>query len=220
MGGIREEAILISEDADVSFLRKIVSQWPEIERNVAFFPGNGFKNLPTPEQAKELHDSLGGKFKIIVHRDRDALTDDEVTQITEKYRDLRVDVWFPKGSDVEAYFCFPEFIEWFLGCTLAVAEGHVADVLAQSAIPVRQQFDKQRASHNEENHKQGGSPTNEDVWASFQARELRGGKGKFVLGQLKNRIGQQTFSPEKILASKLNGQVAVDLKHMIEQVLA
>ncbi len=41
-----------------------------------------------------------------------------------------------------------------------------------------------------------------------------------MLGQLKNEIGPQQFSKEKLLASRLNGAVALDLKHRIEQILA
>lgn len=218
-GAFGKKAILLSEDGNLAHLRKIVGQWPEVDRNLAFYPGSGFKALPTPSQAKEIHDALGGKFKIIVHRDRDALTDDEVARLIADYQAAGIHLWLPSESDVEAYFCQASFIESFLGCTLAEAEGHLANALANQG-PIREQFNSQRAAANQELYKQGGSPTNDDVWNQFAARPLKGAKGKFVLGQLQNTIGQNKFKKELILASSLNGQVALDLKHKIEQVLA
>lgn len=218
-GAFGKKVILISEDGNLAHLRAIIAQWPEIERNVAFYPGSGFKSLPTPRQAKEIHDALGGKFKIIVHRDRDALTDTEVARLITQYQKEGIHLWFPQESDVEAYFCQPSFIESFLRCTLSDAEAYLDDALGKQQ-PIKEQFCNQRATLNQELHKQGGSPTNDDVWAEFASRPLKGAKGKFILGQLQNAIGQHIFSKTLILSSKLNGQVALDLKHKIEQVLS
>ena len=217
-GAFGKKAILLSEDGNTVHLRKIIAQWSEIDRNVAFYPGSGFKALPTPKQAKEIHDALGGKFKIIVHRDRDALADEEVTRLVAEYQAEGVHLWFPQESDVESYFCQPNFIESFIGCTLVEAENFLNDVLGNHQ-PIREQFNSQRAALNQELYKQGGSPTNDDVWNQFAPRPLRGAKGKYVLGQLQNTIGQHRFSKALILGSKLNGQVALDLKHKIEQIL-
>jgi len=219
-GAFGKKIVLVSEDSDLAFVRKLISQWPEIDRNVAFYPGSGFKNLPTPAQAAELSDALGGKYTIVVHRDRDSLTEDEAARLTDQYKAAGVHLWLPAGSDVEAYFCSAEFIELFLQCPAAEASGYVERVLEKQAVPIREQFNKHRAAHNEELHKQGGSPTNDVVWSSMQQKALKGAKGKFVLGQLKNEIGSQKFSKEKILATKLNGTVAMDLKHRIEEILA
>ena len=218
-GAFGKKAILISEDTNLGHLRKIIAQWPEVDRNVAFYPGSGFKSLPTPNQAKEIHDALGGKYKIIVHRDRDALTDAEVARLVADYQAEGIHLWFPQEADVEAYFCQPIFIEAFLGCTLAEADVFLNGVLGNQQ-PIREQFNSQRAALNQELYKHGGSPTNDDVWNEFAVRPLKGAKGKHVLGQLQNSIGQHKFSKSLILGSNLNGQVALDLKHKIEQVFA
>jgi predicted ATPase len=218
-GAFGKKIVLVSEDSDLGFLRKLIAQWPEIDRNVAFYPGSGFKNLPTAQQAAELCSALGGKYKIVVHRDRDSLTDDETAKLVEAYEAEGVHLWLPAGSDVESYFCCPSFIELFVQCTSAEATGYVDAVLDKHPVPIREQFNKQRAAHNEELHKQGGSPTSDDVWASFQQRQLKGAKGKFVLGQLKTAIGSQKFSKEAILAAKLSGSVGLDLKHELEKAL-
>jgi len=155
----------------------------------------------------------------LVHRDRDSLTDEEVVKLCTNYETQGAGLWLPTESDIEAYFCNSDFLEVFLGCTQEDAIKNVSDILVQHSVPIREQFNSQRAAHNKELYAEGGSPTNDDVWDGLQHRPLRGAKGKFVFKQLKNKIPAGTFNSENILKSSLGGQVALDLKHKIEQIL-
>ena len=42
-GAFGKRIILVSEDSNNDLLKKIISQWPGLERNVTFLPGRGFK---------------------------------------------------------------------------------------------------------------------------------------------------------------------------------
>ena len=64
-GAFGKKIIIISEDANTSFLKKIISQWPELDKFVTFYPGSGYKSIPTPTQAVEVSEALGGKYKIL-----------------------------------------------------------------------------------------------------------------------------------------------------------
>jgi energy-coupling factor transporter ATP-binding protein EcfA2 len=218
-GAFGKKIIIVSEDSNTSLLRKIVSQWPEISRVVAFYPGNGFKNIPTPNQVKELAETLGNKFKILVHRDRDSLTDNEVQCLRERYEKNGACLWFPEESDVEAYFCSGRFLEVFVGCSMEQAFHYVENIQIASSVPIREMFNKQRAAHNQEMYPGGGSPTNDDVWQGFQDRPLKGAKGKFIFNQLKNKIPGNVFNENSIITSELGPFVALDLKHVIEKVI-
>ena len=217
-GAFGKKIILVSEDSKTELLRKLVAQWPEVDQAVAFYPGNGYKNVLTPKQAQELTQTLGGKFKVLVHRDRDSLTDIEAAELVALYQTNEVSLWLPLESDVEAYFCQPEYLEIFLSCNRQQAINYLDSVLQQTLV-LREQFNSQRASHNEELHKTGGGPTNDQVWEDFQQRPLKGGKGKYVFGQLKNRIPANAFSVANILSAPLGGHIALDLKHQIENML-
>ncbi len=218
-GAFGKKAIIISEDQNTTFLRKLIAQWKDIDRSVAFYPGTGYKSLATPSQAKELSESPGNKFKIFIHRDRDSLTDEEVERITRSYEAEGISIWFPKESDLEAYFCSPEFLQAFLGCTQEEATEHLSTISRRFPQPIRDQFDKQRAAHNQELHAQGGSPTNDDVWQEFQQRTLKGAKGKYIFKKLKDNIPRGTYTEAKIQAYNLNGDIAVDLRMALERLL-
>ena len=200
-------------------LKKIISQWHEIDKFISFYPGTGYRGLPSPEQAEQIKNSLGGKYAIFIHRDRDSLTDSEVETIKQEYLNKGIYIWFPLFSDIEAYFCKEDFLTDFLLCSEAEAQGYIENVLNSRSTDIRSQFNGQRSSHNSELYTTGGSPTNDDVWQSFQSRFLKGAKGKFVFKQLKNCIPSNKFNEEKISQHSLSGQIAIDLKDELKRLL-
>lgn len=154
-GAFGKKIIIVSEDTKTSMLKKIVAQWPELDKFVTFYPGTGYKHVATPQQAAEIFTALGGKYKILVHRDRDSLTDAEVATLAQAYADKGANLWFTEFSDIEAYFCQSLFLQSFVGCSNEVANNYVNSVLDQHPQPIREQFNKHRAAHNEELHKAG-----------------------------------------------------------------
>ena len=218
-GAFGKKLIIVSEDSNNSLLRKLISQWPSIDRSVAFYPGSGYKSLPSPPQAKELSETLGKKFKILIHRDRDSLTDNECAAIIKKYEAAGVHCWFTEQSDIEAYFVTPNFLQNFLECTSEEAKDHISQLIVKNAVTISDIFRKQRAVHNAELHSTGGGPENESVWNSFSTRELKGACGKFIFKQMKNKIPQNIFNENKILSTNLNASHAFDLKMKLEELL-
>jgi ABC-type branched-subunit amino acid transport system ATPase component len=219
-GAFGKKIILISEDSStISMLRLIIAQWPGISRAVAIHPGTGYKNLPKPEAAAELSKTLGNHFKIVIHRDRDSLTDYEASVLKASYAAHDVHLWLPVESDIEAYFCTPAIISITSGLALAESEELLARSIAKNEVRIKQQFIKQRKAHQDEMYPQGGSPTNDEVWASFQDRPLRGAKGKIVFNELKN-LTSQKHAEEHLEKVTSETKVAPDLKDLLESLLA
>jgi len=197
-GAFGKKVIVVSEDAKNDLLKKLIGQWPDVEQTVAVLPGRGYKHLLTKPEAEELRQSLGGKFKILVHRDRDSLTDQEVTDLQDSYSSDGIRLWVTEQSDIEAEFCDPAVLSSLTGEPLQVCETWVQDILNQNQAPISQQFASQRAAHNQELYRAGGSPTNDDVWNALQTLPLKGAKGKFIFGQLKNKVPGNKFSEAAI----------------------
>jgi len=215
-GAFGKKVIIISEDSETAFLKKIVSQWENLARHVTFFPTTGYKSLPSSKQASEIAASLGNKFQILVHRDRDSLTDEEASALQKEYSAEGITLWLPEQSDIEAYFCDSSYISDLSGCTQFEAQSYIDTVLQKNSVPIYDQFEKQRAAHNEKLHPKGGSPTNEDVWKAFQVRGLKGAKGKYVFNQLKNQIPGSKFSPESVLSHAAKIELAPTLRLTLE----
>lgn len=219
-GAFGKKIIIASEDAKNDHLKKLISQWPDIERSVAVLPGRGFKHLLTKDEASELRKSLGNKFKILVHRDRDSLTDAEVQSIKDDYADDGIRLWVTDQSDIEAEFCGAPFLAALTGRDEQECRSWVDEILVQHSAPIGEQFAAQRTAHNRELHAAGGSPTNDEVWAAMQSRPLRGGKGKFIYGQLKNKAPDSLFSEAKVLGASEFPEICGSLKANLEDLLA
>lgn len=216
-GAFGKKILIVSEDQNTEFLKRIVAQWPSIDRVVTFLPGRGFKSVTTPDQAAEMHEALGGRFKLLIHRDRDSLTNEEVDSIKNKYEAKGAHIWFPELSDIEGYFCKNDFLQSFLGCTETIAEQYITTILSRNSLPISEQFASQRASHNQELYATGGSPSNADVWTTFQNRPLKGAKGKFVFKQLKTTIPSNAFREELIIKHVPTNELAPDLRLLLER---
>jgi ABC-type cobalamin/Fe3+-siderophores transport system ATPase subunit len=219
-GAFGKKVIVVSEDAKNGLLKKLIRQWPEIDRAVTVLPGRGYKHLLTKDEAQELRASLGNKFKLLVHRDRDSLTDDEVMNLKDSYESRGIRLWLTDQSDIEAEFCEPEFLAALTEEAEDTCQMWLNEIIAQNQVPIREQFSKQRVSHNEELYKAGGSPRNDEVWDIFQARTLKGAKGKFIFKQLKNKVPANAFSETTIEALENYPERATSLKENLEDLLA
>jgi len=219
-GAFGKKIIIISEDsASISLLRLLVAQWPGINRAVAIHPGSGYRNLPKPEVAAELSKTLGNRFKIVVHRDRDSLTEDEASALEKSYAEHGVYLWLPEESDIEAYFCTPAIISMTSGLTLADSEALLTKAIAKTEVTIKQQFAKHRKAHQGEMYPEGGSPKNEEVWESFQSRSLKGAMGKILINELKN-LTNEKHSGKHLSTVISKTEIALDLRALLESLLA
>lgn len=220
-GAFGKKIIIVSEDSKNNYLKKVIAQWPELENIVTFFPGKGYKSLLSQDQAKELFNTLGEKFHILVHRDRDSLTDEEVQNLKNSFNCEGVSLWFTDFSDIEAYFCIPNTLSEILNCELTEAEGYVNGTILQHSQTFRDQFNGQRRSHNQEIYQaSGGSPDTEDVWNNFQNLPLKGAKGKTLLKKLIDAIPNNRLTRSKIESFSFTAEAATSLKDEINRIIS
>lgn len=219
-GAFGKKVVIVSEDARNDLLKKLIGQWPEIERVVTVLPGRGYKHLLSSEEAQELRPSLGNKFRVLVHRDRDSFTDDEVIKLKDTYASEGIQLWMTDQSDIESEFCDPEFLQALTGESKATCEQWLATALSKNHTQICEQFARQRAAHNAELYKAGGSPTNAVVWTSLQGNTLKGAKGKFIFRQLKNIIPNNAFSETRVESLVNFPNRAASLKASLEDLLA
>jgi len=74
-GALDKEVILITEDGNTSYMKNVLDQWPELARKTLIWPTFGSGSLPNGSALKNLQKEWG--IKVIVHRDRDFMSDDD-----------------------------------------------------------------------------------------------------------------------------------------------
>lgn len=133
-GGLDKSVFFFVEDEDHRAVTNILKQWPEIYQKVCICPCYGVGNLPRSGLLKGLLGENKLDIKVVVHRDRDFMTDDEVEIWKKKFRGdsesyKNVSTWVTSNSDVEAYFCDPSYLSKLYGVDVTEASCWLKEVM-------------------------------------------------------------------------------------------
>jgi predicted ATPase len=110
-GALDKDLILITEDGNLQYMKSILAQWPDLARKVLLWPTFGSGSLPRGSALAKTRKELG--IAVVVHRDRDFLSDTDKSAMSKKmeYDVHEIPFWMPKGSDIEAEFCSPDHLQ-------------------------------------------------------------------------------------------------------------
>ena len=103
-GALDKDIVFFSEDDNTDYLQSILDQWPHLARRTVIWPCFGVSSIPHGDRLAELRDRHG--IKVIVHRDRDFMSDEDAQKWKENkgYSKNDVPVWLSPGSDIESCF--------------------------------------------------------------------------------------------------------------------
>lgn len=225
-GALDKDLMLITEDGNLQYMRHVLAQWPELARKVFLWPTFGSGSLPRGSAVARIRKELG--IEVVVHRDRDFLSDADKSALSKKmeYDSNNVPFWMPKGSDIEAEFCSPEHLE----CIFQI-DREDAIALVEEAINLLDMDIIETEFNTAYQSAIGGINKSEVGVPSKRWRELGGPcaatiKGKLLLTKIedaaKNRyIG--TLDASKLKGLKFISSPAVpmhaDLKYLLEQAI-
>ncbi len=215
-GSLGKKILLISEDQDLTLLRAILRQWPDLDRQIALYPRNGIKSLPQPKEVGNIYDFLGKKLKILIHRDRDTLTDKECAKIQNQYDAEFTSFWFPEMWDIESYLCTPKTLSEVKNISEVQAGDEIKDIIGQHQIDFEREFESGRTTVNRELYASGGSPQTTDLRKDFIENSRV--KGKTLLKKIVDR-NQSAISRHSLTKAALDGNLAMDLKAKIESII-
>ena len=88
---------------------------------------------------------LAPNCKIIIHRDRDFMTDPEVQYIVNKIKNEGFSPWITKGSDIESYFVSDNHIANVTGKTISEVSDWIQNIINKDSIEIQHRFETKRA---------------------------------------------------------------------------
>lgn len=216
-GGLDKSVLFFVEDEDDKPLRAVLRQWPELARQVAVCRCFGIDNLPRDKFLTGL--LLDGKLKsrALLHRDGDFMTAVEAERWTSSFKTPGVFPWVTTGSDIEAYFCQPEYLSALYGVTVEVAEKWRQDA-AKRVSKARETFLEKRKNVVRVIWPNGGSPDAEAMWEAAGGPTPSNVKGKKLLAALKPVIKAENLDDTRLnsLVIPKGYTVAPELKALIE----
>ncbi|MBA6119096.1 AAA family ATPase [Pseudomonas putida] len=128
-GALDKDLILFTEDDNTQMLKNIIKHWPDLERKILLWPTFGKSSLPHGDALRKLRDRM--KVSILVHRDRDFMSDVDVAlwRDSKGYLSNNIELWATEGSDIESAFCSSAHI-----CALFDISAEEAQELVSNAV--------------------------------------------------------------------------------------
>ncbi|MDO4888477.1 MAG: AAA family ATPase [Actinomycetaceae bacterium] len=195
--------VFYTEDATGSPLREALKEIDSVNP----LSYDGVKNAPQVSLMSALLRALDRDASIVIHRDRDCLTDEEIDKWSRPYTEAGIHVFVPKRADSESYYCTPQYLANALGISESRARSDLQECIQQNQDELKEKFYSKRAEANRQFWKNGGSPLSEDLWNAWYSdgsmRHIYGkGLFKYLKGHYRNnskrdRLGKQS-SPELV----------------------
>ncbi|GGC98586.1 ATP-dependent nuclease [Aquisalinus flavus] len=166
-GALDRQILLCTEDAKVGHLQRIVNQDEGLADKVAIVPLSGVDRMGAGGIVRDLQKNLGANHKIMVHRDRDCLTDEEITEWSTDYEKYGFKTWAPQYTDIESCFLTEEIVCNALQLDVAAYEKAVSEIFEKNEDAFFETFKNKRREINRKYEKTGGSPSSEDLWSKW-----------------------------------------------------
>lgn len=130
-----KELIIFTEDGNLKYFESILSVRPSIQNRCLIWPTFGKDSLPDGPKSHAISKKMG--VKILVHRDRDFMSDDDVVAWASKkaYDTCTIPYWVPNGSDIESQFLDPDHIARSLEVSAEIAQEITEHAMAQFNEP-------------------------------------------------------------------------------------
>ena len=171
--------IVYTEDENDSSLTHCLDSIPN-SRDISLLTYSGLKNAPKVSQMNSLMQKLNKDATIVIHRDRDCMTDEELTTWAKPYEDAGMVTFIPRMADTESYYCTPEYLAMALNIPEQEARNIVSKCIQNNILELREKFNSKRAAANALYHlSDGRSPISDDLWDEWS----RDGSMRHIYGK-------------------------------------
>jgi hypothetical protein len=215
-GALDKPILLCTEDSKANEISELLRQDGDIDNIVSVFPFNGVETLGHAPVLADLRRKLGGHHKVIVHRDRDGRSDNELADWRQSYINHGIEPWVTDGSDVEMYFCSPHYISTLYSLTFAEAEAAIDQVIGINFDKFAAEFLEKRKQINKRYEKTGGSPSSDALIKEWHWSKWI--KGKSLISKLRQWAHSAGHDEKLIGRSDDNIVTAIDLIKILYEV--
>ena len=214
-----DQTIILTEDENTEYLETAIMSLDDKGRNITIVPSYGVGNLIVGKMFARLKEAFPSKMRIIIHRDRDFLTDPEIEAWKkQKYKEDvdKFEYFITRHSDIEGYYCSLEHLAQALGDSDRLRRNY-SSFLAGFELQAREQFAKKREAANSSGfYPSGGSPRNDELWPEETRVSLDYVVGKHFLAYLCHKFSKRHLDFDAVIKSAPK-QLVADLQALLIQ---
>jgi len=209
--------IVYTEDEKDSSLKQCLDRIPS-SRDISLLPYSGLKNAPKVSQMNSLMQKLNKDATIIIHRDRDCMTDEELATWAKPYENAGMVTFIPRMSDTESYYCTPEYLASALQIPKQEAQEIFIECMQDNIQELRDKFNSKRAEANRLYHlSDGRSPISDDLWNEWNRDgSMRHIYGKRLLELIKQRT--RKYSTQQRIEKEPSSHLAQEFQLLLNSI--
>jgi ABC-type branched-subunit amino acid transport system ATPase component len=182
--------ILCTEDEDPWALQLALQQAGYSESDVKVASFNGLNNVFAAEAFREMAELMVETPRVIIHRDRDFLTESELAEWSKVFTDRDIEVFCPALCDTEAYHATVDHIASVTGLGELDAATIRDEVIAEWLPHFRKKHRDKRRTVNR-TYLDGGAPRTDEIWPDDAAPSEEVLYGKTLLTQIEKRLRER-----------------------------
>jgi len=220
-GGLDKKILFFVEDEDDRPIRAILRQWPNLNRQIAICRCFGIDNLPRNALLEGLLNDNSVAVSVLIHRDRDFMTEADSQAWAKRYKADRTSVWITEHVDAEGYFCQGSYLAKLYGVDLEVADIWIKKALLRCS-KVRDTFYEKRKLICRILYEYGGGDSADDLWGKYGQISENTVLGKTLHKALKTVL-KDDKQDERLLDRFVipkDFEIANELKSVVENILS
>ena len=149
-------------------------------------PYNGYSKIESIIPLNKFIKSFSSEIQMIVHRDRDYLSEEEINKIKTNFKDENIFIWFPEGTDIESVFANSQHIHYIYP---QLEEEKISGIISKAITEA-----KEKSIEKFVNYKSNTSKSrdvrriNNDCERLFEENPNRYFYGKKVIGLIRSNL--------------------------------
>lgn len=191
----------------------------KLDAEVKVISYNGVTNAASAVVINNMCDLFAKKPRIIIHRDRDFLIDDEIERWGTDYRNRGMAIFCPRLSDMESYYILPSHIAQVYEVELEKSKEVIDEIFNEKRDDLRKKFVDKRRDAIKKYWQDGGGPATAELWPEDELPNAERALGKEVLAKF-NGISQVKFGSRKNLFLKPSADLMEELKVFLKENIA
>ena len=197
LGNGQIDFVVLTEDTKTHLLKKLMINCGFDPDRILIFSYKTSSALNSAYLLIDFIKELAPNSKVIIHRDRDFMTIDEVEFVKQRILAQDGIPFIPIESDIEAYFCNPSHVSALFECEQTDIDAWYTDIENELCIEIQHSFTTKRTEVKNLLYRKGlieqSSPSTLDLLGArpFPANKVIGKKlFKKFLSQMHQRFGK------------------------------
>ncbi|HBR1871071.1 MULTISPECIES: AAA family ATPase [Klebsiella pneumoniae complex] len=138
------ENIFLTEDRDKKYFKALLQHNGFDMQRTAVYSYKTCTNVQGAIVSADLLKEISPNCKVIIHRDRDFMTDDEVDIVKEEIQRGGAIPFITEGSDIESYFTKIEHLSHITGSSVQDIQTWISDIATQNHVVIQHDFQSKR----------------------------------------------------------------------------